>query len=228
VGLERGFIRWLQLGQVPDFAASLEIPLLRAAEIEESQGESVKHVLDDAELEKGRKLGSSPAARKRYSETMARYRAQEKVAVRILRQRVLSRSLSAGARTSGLGRCQPPADAGVRRRNRCDPAAPGQINERQPNRRARPAMSGLEPSLAPSAAWTFDSTLTFCRALVRVPGGKVRFGRRRPGLSPPLAWPGGAASLGSRILPPAEARMPMGPPGRAAPIGPCSAATGGG
>jgi DNA-binding transcriptional ArsR family regulator len=49
----------------------------------------MRHVLSADERERGRHRGSSPEARKKYSETMARLRAVDRQAVRILRGRGL-------------------------------------------------------------------------------------------------------------------------------------------
>jgi hypothetical protein len=45
----------------------------------------MRHVLSTTERQRGRRKGSAPEARRKYRETMARYRSEEKEAVRILR-----------------------------------------------------------------------------------------------------------------------------------------------
>src|SRR5262245_27876897 len=45
----------------------------------------MRHVLSPTERDWGRRKGGSPEARRKYRQTMARYRAEEKEAVRILR-----------------------------------------------------------------------------------------------------------------------------------------------
>jgi Fic family protein len=45
----------------------------------------MRHVLSPAERARGRRKAGAPEARRKYRETMARYRSEEKEAVRILR-----------------------------------------------------------------------------------------------------------------------------------------------